>query len=300
MKKILMLSKFINVIEMNIIKYFVFIIIIFLNFNIYVFGLEIDINGVYEIKTGEDLFEFAKIVNGTHETIEQNKEANANLTNDIEIINAEENSEEYRILLNLIKNVTVDDIKSLKTLEWIPIGNTINNSYCGTFNGNNFEIKNIYCDVYNNKHNAAGLFGFLGETGKIKNIKTSNLYVKTTDGLEANYAGGICGYNYGGNISECDCKKLKIISNNGYYGNYSGGICGYNIWMGKISCCTSDDVDISATKGYGNNYSGGICGYNAGIISSCLSKVTRYRKLFSSGGTYHNDVGFICGSNINN
>ncbi|MBP0979096.1 MAG: hypothetical protein J6C55_00395 [Oscillospiraceae bacterium] len=276
----------------NNIKCLIFFITAFLSLNFWVNGLTTDSNNIYQIETREDLFEFAKVVNGTHETIKQDEGANATLINDINII---ESDDEIEILLDLIENEG-SNVDKLKNLEWTPIGNNIKNSYTGTFDGQDKNIKNIYCDISSKNRNAAGLFGFLGPEGKIKNINVNNVYIKTREGKEANYAGGICGYNDAGNIIECLCEKARICSINGHYGNYSGGICGYNIGMGRISMCTSKDVNIVSTDGNGNNFSGGICGYNAGSIIQCFSGI---RKLLSKDGQYYNDIGCICGKNIN-
>ena len=86
------------------------------------------VSGAYQLKTAEDLYWFAGLVNGTLENVEQEASANAVLCNDITV------------------NVDVlDDEGGLNDGEfepWVPIG-TKSSPYTGSFDGNGHTISNI-------------------------------------------------------------------------------------------------------------------------------------------------------------
>ena len=188
-------------------------------------------NGIYQIGNRAELYWFAGLVNGTLGGVEQNREADAVLTEDI-IIN--EN------VLDIDGNLTEN---SENLLVWEAVGFDYSNSFYGTFDGQGHTVSGIYI---NSENDYQGLFGY--NKGTIKNIEFTESYIKGSK-----YVGGICSYNYG---SISDCYNSGTIS-----GNNIGGVCGIN--YGTISnCYNSGTVN-------GDYYVGGVCGENYGTISNC-------------------------------
>lgn len=111
--------------------------------NVKILGIQKDII-IYRI---EDLIQFAEIVNkgGSYEG------KTVTLANDLDL-----SSICYRV-----DGTTQNDIN------WTPIG-TETNQFKGTFEGNNKEISNIYI---NSSSSNQALFGNLGTTGEVKNLK---------------------------------------------------------------------------------------------------------------------------------
>ncbi len=170
--------------------------------------------------------------------------------------------------------------------EWEPIGlypnNTtgpddkINNRYFkGIFDGNNYEINNIYI---NNSNKGQALFG-LTENAMIKNIIL---------GTNNNISGGpvttgIVAYCYSSKIY--NCKNKSAITGNG---NYVGGIVGYAYKNSIIENCSNTG---NITIGVGCYAAGGIVGQQQSNIQviNCIN----YGNI-----TGYNHVGGIIGSAI--
>ena len=93
--------------------------------------------------------------------------------------------------------VLTADITLLIDTNWTPIGND-SNQYKGTFDGDGHTITGLKVD---NNTIYAGLFGYIGEGGTIKNLSLADSKI-TCSGNRV-YAGGVCGYNAGGTIENC-------------------------------------------------------------------------------------------------
>ncbi len=124
---------------------------------------------------------------------------------------------------------------------WTPIGKDNNNSFKGTFDGNNanYTISNLTV----NSGNYVGLFGSVGESGTVKNVTLKNVNITGSSEI-----GALVGWN-GGTISGCTVSgKVTGTSN-------VGGIVGYQ-YGGTVSGNTV------FSKVSGNNYVGGLVGTN--------------------------------------
>ena len=138
----------------------------------------------YQIDTYAKLKEFADIVNGS------NTGASAKLTADIECND--------------------------KT--WTPIGNNTN-KYTGTFDGQGYTITGLSTAFTESPPSYAGLFGYVGTGGVVKNVTLVDAAIYGFD-----YVGSIAGRNQG-TIQNCALIGTSNIRNSG---GYSGGIAGYN------------------------------------------------------------------------
>lgn len=223
------------------------------------------IDGVYQIKTADELFWFAALVNGTREGLSQNA-ACAVLTTNIDL--------------------TGED--------WTPIGSSTT-PYTGTFDGQGYTISGM--KIENGSTNYQGFVGYLG-TGTIQNL-TLGEGCSVTGGT---YSGGICGWNNEGTITGCTNEgsvysssedvggicghNMGTVQDCTNTGNVTGtaktvgGICGYSK-TDLTSCINSGTVT-------GPTYVGGICGYtDDGAITNCRNSGT------VTGSS--EDVGGICG-----
>ena len=216
----------------------------------------------YKIETKEQLYWFAELVNGTLNGVQQNTSAWAELTTDITI---NEN------VLDENGNLT-SDVSGLEA--WTPIGSygdKGDKAYTGTFNGKGHTISGLY--INDSDADYVGLFGYVGEFGKIQNVGVKDSYISG-----GSYVGGVCGYNFfTGFITSC--YNTGDVSGS----DYVGGVCGYNNGGIIENCYNTGDVS-------GDNSAGGVCGYNflGGFITSC------YNTGEVSGS---NSVGGVCGWN---
>lgn len=203
----------------------------------------------YQISTAEQLKWFAGLVNGTLEGVTQNTAAHAELTNDI--------------VLN-------EGVESSAREQWTPIGLSRANSFRGIFVGNDFSINGVY--IKNEDGGVSyyyGLFGYIGETGVVKDLRIENSEI-----IGGYNSGAIAGESRG-EIYNCHNVNCYI---NGYNG-HSGGIVGTS-W-GNISNCTNSGT-IEVTGG-----AGGIVGHlrEGRTLSNCKN----------SGTVKGEEAGGICG-----
>ena len=264
-------------------------------------------NGVdnpYQISTAAELAWFRDYVNGTIVDKGENPgtthpSASATLTDNIDL------SEFCH---------AKDDATNTAELSWTPIGNSYDNKYQGTFDGNGKTIRNLYINAISENTDItcyAGFFGYTDTGGSIKNITFGNAKVKSTGeyctGILVGYeefciieniktlancsvegkdkVGGIAG-RASGDIGNCE-NHAKV---NG--ANFVGGIVGNYERSGKsiISC-----ANYGVVTGTGNQV-GGIAGFFAsGTIQNCAN----YGDV--TGTNYVGNLigkGFIC--NLNN
>ena len=134
------------------------------------------------------------------------------------------------------------------TSNWTPIGSK-ETPFTGVFDGNGYTIKGATIDSDN-----AGLFGEIGETGKVVNLNIEDVTLTGTS-----TAGGIAGVN-NGTIENC------VVSGKTIRGATQGGIAGTN--KGMIRAC----VSFLAINGNGvGSPNGGIAGNSSGTIIGCIN-----------------------------
>ncbi|MDY3855444.1 MAG: GLUG motif-containing protein, partial [Butyribacter sp.] len=236
----------------------------------------------YEIRNAGQLYYFVGLVNGDSKVCDynadtntdgtqQNTAANARLMNDITINTG---------VLTEDGELNATDKSSF--LEWTPIGMG-SYQYAGTFDGANHSIRGLYCvpicDYY------AGLFGITAEESVIQDLTVADSYISNRERI-----GAICGENYG-SIDNCQSSaRVEVV--NWDSNAYAGGICGYDT-SGRISNCKNyGAVTVTLTS---NNCNipdvGGICGFGErDWITECMNAGT-----VSAGGNSSNRVGGIGG-----
>ena len=211
----------------------------------------------YEISSPEELAWFAEQVNGGKSTI------NAVLVNDIKFM---------------------DDTSKTSSVNWTPIGkkpigNDSTGMFNGIFDGLGYTIYGLSCE----QEKVGGLFGFIGSSAVIKNVKSEKFFVKTT--ALKSYIGSIVAFNEG-SISGCTNERsaYTTISDT----SWVGGIVGWN--EGTVWNCLSESISYKITEvdSLRTSHFGGIIGGNQGIVSKCMSKdslsVFSLHKSFDGGG----------------
>ena len=200
----------------------------------------------YEISTADELKNFAIAVNGGE------KSAHAVLMNNIDL-----------------SSVCGESLNS--GTSWNPIG-IINQQYSGTFDGNGKTISGLYIKNTSSDTGYQGLFGFVGRSGKVQNLRVSG----TVSGN--NFVGGVVGCNNGGTITGC------IFSGSGSVSGSEdvGGVVGLN--GGTVENCHNIG-EVS-----GKISVGGVVGLNSGIVENC----------YNTGNVSGGSKGGVVGQTINN
>ena len=163
------------------------------------------------------------------------------------------------------------------TGNWTPVGTTLANSYTGTFDGKGHTITGL---TVTGSNEYAGLFGYIGSGGTVKNVKLEDVQI-TSDHQYAN-VGGVAGYSQG-NIENCSVSG-SVSS------NYSaGGVVAQQFGNSITGCSSSATVKGTAEVG-------GVAGKtdNSATLTACYAtgNVT-----FERASTINTFAGGVVGSN---
>ena len=220
----------------------------------------------YLITTAEDLEALASIVNtGSRLGGYYKQSADITLTNEHTAIGNSSNTS-FRGVYdgdnNVIKGLLINQPKAI---------------YQGLFGrANQATIKNVIienCDITAKKY-VGGICGYASET-TISNCKVSGA-IKTADGVDGMYHGGIAGSIYDKPISSC--VNTASVKGNNSKSQYYGGIVGEVSWTNITDCFNAGIVE-------GTLYVGSIVGSNG---ASRLNN--NYHTTTTTGGVGANDV----------
>ena len=184
---------------------------------------------------------------------------------------------------------------------WQPIGSE-DKPFTGTFDGQGFEIGDMFVGRLDTGH--VGLFGFVGETGVIKNAGVVNAYVvgdwcvgglvginwgsvinSYSDGTVSgsDQVGGLAGGN-GGSVS--NSYSMGIVSGDRHAGglvgacngpvsdsHFTGSVSGESRIGGLVGGIGGTTLTDSYSDGSvrGSDQVGGLVGYSYGAVSRCYS-----------------------------
>jgi hypothetical protein len=183
----------------------------------------------------------------------------------------------------LTGNIVADDA------EWTPIGNGSGAGdsiikYTGTFDGDGHKITGL--TTPENYGDSAGLFGYVGEGGVIKNVGLEG------GSINGSYkVGGIVGRSFG---TVQNCYNTGTV--NGV--DYVGGIVGYNYSNGNGTAEVTNCYNTGAVTGTGNyDYVGGIVGNNHASGGGTVEVTNCYNTGTVTGTGNYANVGGIVGSN---
>ena len=159
-----------------------------------------------------------------------------------------------------------DTEKQVAELSWIPIGNSDNNMYRGTFDGNGKTIRNLYINAISDY---TGFFGCLG-SGSIKNITFDNAKVMST-GINTGILAGLEDYGIIENIKTLEKCSVEGIEN-------VGGIVGSS-WCNISNCknhaIVNGEFNVGGVVGHyngSNNYSITSCA-NYGVVTGLKNSI---------------------------
>lgn len=209
----------------------------------------------YKISTAEDLISFSDYVNAGNVSV------NAVLTSDI-VLNE--------------KVITADGkVNSGDLQTFVPIGNE-NNIFQGTFDGKGFTVSGLYFSDENKCY--VGLFGRIGVSGVIKNVKVEDSYFSGRQ-----FVGGIVGDN-GGSVENCTFNgktaatfeglggiaggNFGVISGSSNYAAVEGGSC-VNVDTYTTKDSNGNIVTKTTTKNCVCEAVGGVTGANYGTVEGC-------------------------------
>ncbi|NPU83995.1 MAG: filamentous hemagglutinin N-terminal domain-containing protein [Syntrophaceae bacterium] len=132
-----------------------------------------------------------------------------------------------------------------------PIGDNAN-PYTGTFEGLGHTISNIY--IKNRQVSSGGLFGAVGTSGEVRNVRLSGGTITGSGSL-----GALVGRNFGKVINSHSTATVKnTVEMNAEY-NGTGGLVGYN--EGTITGSSHGNGKVT-----GVGYVGGLVGDNRGTV----------------------------------
>ena len=203
-----------------------------------------------------------------------------------------------------------NDEKQVAELSWTPIGNSDNNRYQGTFDGNGKTISNLYINATSDYN--TGFFGD-ADAGSLKNITFDNARVNNTGpnntGILAGFAGscmieniktlascsvkgnesvgGIAG-DARGNI--INCENHAAVKGTDKVGGILGAYIDFDFDNSIISC-----ANYGAVTGTGNSVGGMVGQFSSGIIQNSAN----YGDI-AGRGFVGNLIGNVLGCKLNN
>ena len=193
----------------------------------------------------------------------------------------------------LIANIDLSEICSdEKDTSWTPIGNaqTVSGkTYKGSFDGQGHSVKNLYIAG----SETAGLFGYIGSSGTVQNLRVSGSITNTSN---TTTGGGVAAIN-DGRIENC-CSSVTIIATATGNNVTVGGVVGRNaIGSSVTNCCNSSSVSGTGS-GSGPIFVGGVVGQNA--IGSSVTNCCNTDDVSGTGsGSGTIFVGGVVGENSN-
>src|SRR5699024_3859401 len=138
------------------------------------------------------------------------------------------------------------------TEPWTPVGTDDQNPYTGTFDGKGHTITGL---TVTGSNEYAGLFGYIDDSGTVKNVKLVNVQIASD--YQYAYVGGVAGNNDGA-IENCSVSgSVSGNSNSNGTSNCVGGVVGQQ-YGGTITECTSSAIvegtnDVGGVVGQTNN-----------------------------------------------
>ena len=145
----------------------------------------------------------------------------------------------------------------------------------GVFDGNNHTISGFKVSGASYQ----GVFGYLGTTAVVKNLKVANASVTSS----GSYGGVVVGQNNGGTIDNCQVTDA-VVSSTG--GSFKGGVAGQS--SGTVKNTTFTGTITTSASAVGS-----IVGQNTGKIYSCYSSGTIVSNTLSSTSTHLGGIAAI-------
>ena len=179
------------------------------------------------------------------------------------------NAGETGICAELMNNLDFVNKQNDSYWTWTPIGNSKDNAYVGTFDGNGYEIKKIrLVDVQAQSQTNRGLFGWIGAGGKVQDLAVSVQDVGNSSLSVSN--SGLLSVNNAGTIERCSATISNLLHTDNF------GMIAYEN-SGTITDCWSY---VGGSRLSISDKAAGIARTNTATISNCF-----FRGSFRTGKT---------------
>ena len=207
-------------------------------------------------------------------------------------------------------NITLDNDIDLSDINWTPIGDYYN-PYTGTFDGKDKTITGL---TVTGSDQYAGLFGYIGSGGTVKDVTLEEVKIESNNDMSAvggvagrsygtlencsvsgsvsgsgtnSIAGGVVGYQTGGSITGCSSSATVNA------GGVAGGVVGLADGGATLTACYATGNVTIESSGTGSYFAGGVVGINT---VSTLKACYAWGSVTGSGsGTVY--VGGVTGTN---
>ena len=200
---------------------------------------------IYILKTPEQMFGFAALVNGTAKDKDGKKIPSKNFNG---------------------KTVKLDNDIDLSNCPWTPIGFTDSIVFQGTFNGGGHRVKGLLVAA-NIRY--AGLFGRLKGAGTVRNVQVEGSVDATYTSGGTFYVGGIVGQLAGsGTVSNC-LSKVDVTATSSNNAVSAGGVVGDAVSGSKINLCWNEG-SVQVTGVVVGSAVGGVVG-SAATATNCAN-----------------------------
>ena len=174
-------------------------------------------------------------------------------------------------------------------------------SFSGTFDGGGHTVtlngvKPIQADF----NMASGYFIslFANIVGEVRRLRVDGqITVNGTDENADYYAGGICGYIYGGTVTDC-ISNVTVTVTGKMDVLYAGSIAGYNAFGPIFTCYATGKIESTAIVKY--VYLGGIAGFNDNCIANCAAFNSNISGNKGQLNTYIGRIAYNTSANIVN
>ena len=199
---------------------------------------------IYILKTPEQMFGFAALVNGTAKDKDGKKIPSKNFNG---------------------KTVKLDNDIDLSGYSWTPIGLGNGSVFQGTFDGGGHRIKGLF--VTSNMQ-YAGLFGYL-KGGTVQKVQVEGSIDATYTSGGDFFVGGIVGYLEGaGTVSNC-LSKVDVTATSSNKAVSAGGVVGFAVSGSKINLCWNEG-SVQVTGVVVGSAVGGVVG-GAATATNCAN-----------------------------
>lgn len=221
----------------------------------------------YYIRTAEELAYFAQLVNGGDNFSGKT--------------------------ITLARDIDLSAVCGEQSENWIPIGNTNQATFRGTFDGQSHTVSEIYI---NNDFSVFGLFGYV-KNGEVTALTVSGTIIAKEG---ATIGGGIAGSLDGGTITKCTSNVVIEYPQQGSWQFYYGGIVGDIKNGSRVSLCENYG-NIRVNGGTNGSVIGGIVGKVCDIdskVENCknngaINAVITVQRTFDIGGIVGINAGTV-------
>lgn len=176
--------------------------------------------------------------------------------------------------------------------DWTPIvaSTTAAADFCGTFDGNDHTISNLYIDNKAENGSWLGLFG--GITGNIQNVHVTGEFYDLSSGTSGYYFGPVVGFT-NGDVTGCTVDFTVYGEDGKLRGQVIGGVVGFITGPGETPIKLENCMSYTTVSGTVNNaFVGGVAG---AIANTEAINCRNYGAISVSTGTGYVFAGGITG-----